>query len=91
MLFTIGLLSELNHTLWRFMHSVGLTHHLGTHTTQKCHKEMEAASRDFMELMWQKVANMNTDHVLNMDQMPIPFSYYNKHNWEEKGMKTVHT
>ncbi len=66
------------------MHSVGLTHCLGTHTAQKCHKEMEAASRDFIELMWNKVANMNPDHLLNRDHMPIPFSYHKKFTWEEK-------
>ena len=73
------------------MHSVGLTHCLRTHTARKFCREMEAAAHDFMELMRHKVANMNPDHVLNMDQMPIPFSYHNKHTWEEKGVKTVHT
>ncbi len=73
------------------MHSFGLTHHLGTNTTQKCHKEMETAARDFMKLMRHKVANMNPDHLLNMDQTPILFSYGNKCTWEEKGLKIVHT
>ena len=41
--------------------------------------------------MRHKVANMNPDHVLNMDQTPIPFLYHNKRTWEEKGVKTVHS
>ena len=73
------------------MKSAGLTHRLGTHTTQQSPKVMEQAARDFMELMQQKVAQMNPDHVLNMDQMPILFSYHNKCTWDEKGVKTVHT
>ena len=52
---------------------------------------MEAVARDFMELMRHKVSNMNPDHALNMDQMPISFSYHDKHTWEEKGVKTDHT
>ena len=75
----------------RFMKSAGLTHRLGTHTAQQSPKVMEQAARDFMELMRQKVAHMNPDHVLNMDQTPIPFSYHNKRTWDEKGVKTVHT
>ncbi len=75
----------------RFMKSAGLTHRLGTHTAQQSPKVMEQAARDFMALMRQKVAHMNPDHVLNMDQTPIPFSYHNKRTWDEKGVKTVHT
>ncbi len=51
---------------------------------------MESAAQEFMSLMRHKVANMNPDHVLNMDQTPIPFSYHNKRTWEEKGVKTIH-
>ena len=52
---------------------------------------MESVAQEFMSLMRHKVANMNPDHVLNMDQTPIPFSYHNKRTWEEKGVKTVHS
>ena len=67
----------------RFLHSARLTytHHFGTHIAQKSHKEMEGAACDFMKLMRQKVANMNPDHVLNMDQAPIHFSYHFKCTW----------
>ncbi len=89
--FCVKTMSASEQVVRRFMHSVGLTHCLRTHTAPKCHRQMEAAARDFMELMRHKVANMNPDHVLNMDQMPIPFSYHDKHTWEEKEVKTDHT
>ena len=63
----------------RFMKSAGLTHRLGTHTAQHSPKGIEQVARDFIELMRQKFAHMNPDHVLNMDQMPIPFLYHNKY------------
>ena len=69
------------------MKSAGLSHRLGTHTTQQSPKGMEQAARDFMELMWQKVAPMNPDNILNMDQMPISFSYHNKRMWDEPPLK----
>ena len=84
-------ISAREQIVWRFMKSAGLTHRLGTHTAQQSPKVMEQAARDFMELMRQKVAHMNPDHVLNMDQTPIPFSYHNKRTWDKKGVKTVHT
>ena len=51
-----------------------LTHHLGTQIAKQSPKGMEKLVRDFMELMQQKVAHMNPDNILNMDQMVIPFS-----------------
>ena len=72
------------------MKSAGLTHRLGTHIAQQSPKVMEQAARDFMELMQHKVPHMNPDHVLNMDQMPNPRLYHNKHTLEKKGVKTVH-
>ena len=52
--------------------------------------ETEDAALKFMEFMRGKVANMNLDHVLNMDQTPIPFMFHAKCTWETKGMQTVH-
>ena len=43
-----------------------------------------------MEYMRQKVEHMCPDHVLNMDQTPIPFSFHSKRTWSEKGARTVH-
>jgi len=52
--------------------------------------ETEDAALDFMEFMRRKVENMNPDHVLNMDQTPIPFTFHAKRTWETKGVRTVH-
>ena len=74
----------------RFLHKIGLTHRVSTHVSQKCHMETEDAALDFMEFMRRKVENMNPDHVLNMDQTPIPFTFHAKRTWETKGVRTVH-
>ena len=79
-----------NQAVRRFLHRVGLTHCVATHVAQKSHHETEAASIEFMEFMRRKVANMNPDHVINMDQTPIPFSYHSNRTWNEKGMRTIH-
>ena len=79
-----------NQVVRRFLHRVGLTHRVATHVAQKSHHETEAASIEFMEFMRRKVANMNPDHVINMDQTPIPFSYHNNRTWNKKGMRTIH-
>ena len=79
-----------NQVVRRFLHRVGLTHRVATHVAQKSHHETEAASIEFMEFMRRKVANMNPDHVINMDQTPIPFSYHNNRTWNKKGMQTFH-
>jgi hypothetical protein len=41
-------------------------------------------------MMHHKVAGMNPNNVLNMDQMLIPFSYHAKCTLEKKGSKTIH-
>ena len=79
-----------NQVVRRFLHRVGLTHRVATHVAQKSHHETEAASIEFMEFMRRKVANMNPDHVINMDQTPIPFLYHNNRTWNKKGMRTIH-
>ncbi len=71
------------------MKSARLTHRLVIYTAQQNPKGMEQVACDFMELMQQKVAHMNPEHVLNMDQTPIPFLYHNKCMWDKKGVKTV--
>jgi hypothetical protein len=75
----------------RFLFSAGLVHRVSTHVAQRDPKEMEGTAQEFMSLMRHKVGNMNPDHVLNMDQTPIPFSYHSKRTWEEKGVKTVNS
>ena len=84
-------INERDQIVRRFLTSAGLVHRVGTHVAQRDPKEMESAAQEFMALMRHKVGNMNPDHVLNMDQTPIPFSYHTKRTWEEKGVKTVHS
>ena len=69
----------------RFLTSAGLTHRVGTHVAQRDPKEMESVAQEFMSLMRHKDANMNLDHVLNMDQTPIPFSYHKQTNVGREG------
>ena len=65
-------------------------HQAFTHVLQKSNVETEDTALEFMEFMRCKVANMNPDHVLNIDQTPIPFTFHAKCTWETKGMQTVH-
>ena len=63
------------------------------HTMQRSPVKTEAASLEFMEFMRQKVKHMIPDHVLNMDQSPIPFTFHLKCTWmkrEEKILKDPH-
>ena len=41
--------------------------------------------------MRQKIAGMNPDDVINMDQTPIPYSYHSNWMLEAKGTKAIHT
>ncbi len=34
---------------------------------------------------------MNPDHVLNMDQTPIPFTFHANRTWSKKGMRTIYS
>ena len=43
-----------------------------------------------MEFMRNKVGGMNPDHVINMDQTPIPFTFLLNFAWDMKGLQTVH-
>ena len=70
---------------------LGLVQHAATHTAQKHFTEMEDNTKDFIVMMRVKVQERNPNNILNMDQMPIPFSYHDKCTWEEKGVKMVHT
>ncbi len=72
-----------------FLLQVCYFHHLSTHTAQKNGK-MEGASHKFIEYIRRKVSQMFPDHILNMDQMPIPFLFHSKCIWLKKGAHTVH-
>ena len=41
-------------------------------------------------MMWNKVAGMDPDYVINIDQTPIPYSYCALRTLEKKGVKMVH-
>ena len=73
-----------------FLHHVGLTHRVSTHTAQRNPVETEAASTEFMEFMRRKVENMNPDHVVKMDQTLIPFTFHSNRTWTKRGSRTIH-
>ncbi len=53
-------------------------------TQHKKTGNMEAASYEFIEYMRCKVSQMCPDHVLNMDQMPIPLSFHSNAHGQRK-------
>jgi hypothetical protein len=53
-----------------------LTYHSTTHTAQKYFMETEANSMDFITMMRINMEGRNHDDILNMDQMPILYSYH---------------
>ena len=74
----------------RFVKRVGLSNRVSTHVAQKNHQETEEESSHFIALMKQKLAGMNPDDVINMDQTPIPFTFPSNRTLEKKGTKTIH-
>ena len=73
-----------------FTKSVGLTHRSATHTVQKHFMEMEATTKDFIAMAKVKIRERNLDDILNMDQMPIPYSFHSNKTLDMKGKKTIH-
>ena len=69
---------------------MGYSHRIGTHVAQKNHKDAEDDAQHFLSYMRQKVAAMDPDDVINMDQTPIPYSYHASRTLELKGTKTIH-
>jgi len=59
-----------------FVKSSGLSHHSATPTAQKNFQETKDESMDFIALMKEKVASVDLEDILNMDQTPIPFLYH---------------
>jgi hypothetical protein len=54
-----------------FIQSIGMSHRMSTHVAQKDHKETEEESHHFILMMRNKVAGMDPDYVVNMDQTSI--------------------
>ena len=74
----------------RFTKTLGLTNRAATHTAQKNFMETAEESKHFIAMMKEKVLSIDPDHILNMDQTPIPFSYHSKKTLHSKGSKTIH-
>jgi hypothetical protein len=74
----------------RFVKKMGYTHRIGTHVAQKNYKDTEEDALQFIVMMREKVALMDPDDVLNMDQTPIPYSYHTSRTLELKGKRTIH-
>ena len=73
----------------KFIGSIGLCHIVSSHVVQKDHMKMEEESQHFILMMRNKVAKMDLDSVINMDQTPIPCSYHSLCTLEKKGVRTV--
>jgi hypothetical protein len=56
----------------RFVKKMGYTHRIGTHVAQKNFKDAEEDALHFIAMMREKVALMDPDNIINMDQMPVP-------------------
>ena len=72
-----------------FTQSMGLTQCAATHTAQKHHSQTEDVTKDFIAMMKIKLQESNLDEVLNMEQMPIPYSYHTNKTLNLKGAETV--
>ena len=77
-------LGTRSQVIWQFLHWVRHLHYFATHIAQKCQMETEAASLHFIDYMRRKVAKMNPDNVINMEQTPILDSYNNKGTLSKK-------
>jgi hypothetical protein len=74
----------------RFVKKMGYTHRIGTHVAQRNHKDDEEDTLHFIMMMREKVALMNRDDVINMDQTPILYSYHTSRTLAQRGTKTIH-
>jgi hypothetical protein len=73
----------------RFTRSVRLTQHAATHTAQKHFTVTENDVKDFIAMMRMKIQGRDPNDILNMDQMPIPYSYHSNKMLEVIGLKPV--
>ena len=60
-------------TVLRFTKQMGLSHHAAMHTVQKDYHETMEESCHFIEMMRDKVADMDPALIINIDQTPILF------------------
>jgi hypothetical protein len=68
------------------------TYRVGTHESQKAPAEASSEAKDFMSLICLMVAepNQHEDFIINMDQMPIPFTFNSKLTYDVVGTRSVH-
>ena len=66
----------------RFINVHGFVHWMGTHLSQRQPSEMEEIAMDFIRVTWEKLQMSCRDkaYIINMDQIPVPFSYDPKKN-----------
>ncbi len=76
--------------VYRFVKKLGLTQRIATHVAQKSHQETEAEAKNFVAVMRDKVSYLDPDHIINMDQTPIPFSFHSSRTLEKIGTRTIH-
>jgi hypothetical protein len=59
------------------------------HTAQNNFQETKDEPTDFIALMKEKVASVDPDDILNMEQTLIPFLYHSMRMFEKKGLKMI--
>ena len=76
----------------RFVKAHGLVHRMGTHKSQRHPSETMGEALDFIQVTRSKLTLPchHQDYTLNMDQMPVPFSFGPKSTLELVGRRTVH-
>ena len=76
----------------RFVKAHGLVHRMGTHKSQRHLSEAMGEALDSIQVTRSKLTLPchHQDYILNMDQMPVPFSYDPKSTLELVGRRTVH-
>ena len=72
----------------QFVHSIGLTQRVATHTVQKHFAVTEDSAKDFA-MMRMKLQGQDRNDILNMDQMPTPYSYHSNKMLKVIGSKSV--
>jgi hypothetical protein len=72
-----------------FTHVIRLAQHAATHTAQLHFAETVDDEEDFIAMMRVKVQGRNPNNILNMDQIPIPYSYHSNKMLEVIESQTI--
>ena len=57
---------------------------------KKNHTDAEEDALHLIMMMREKVALMDRDNIINMDQTPVPYSYHMTRTLAPRDMKTIH-